>query len=421
MKEGRVSKNELREVVNDSLAPLVAAAIAKALGRPEADNDEDHQFRAPRTSQSRELQLYRTPGSIIRARKFTIRPEDKGIAAARYVRAMAAARGDIQRAKFFCQKVYDDDLGVELQRAMMASELISGGALIPPEYAAEIIELLRSRTVVRAAGARRLDMNRGALTIRKQTAGTTATYVGESQDIPVTEPEVGLINLVSKKLAAIVPISNDLLKFDSSPAADEFVRDDLVLEISIREDRAFLRDDGLQNTPKGLRHWALPGNVIPMEGTGTATDIETDFRDLINALESADVRLIRPAWFMHPTRKNYLRNLRDANGNLIFPEIRNTAPTLYGWPVFTTTSLPANLGGGGNESEIMFVDMVDAIIGEASDLEIVVDASASYLEGGVLKSAFSRDETLIRAISRHDFAMRHNESVAVKTGVTWGG
>lgn len=415
----KMSKNEIESAVDKTLGPIVAAAIAKALGRSPVGEDED--LPAPRNSQSRELTLTRTPGSIIRARKFTIKEQDKGIAAARYVRALAAARGDVGRARAFLKHVYDDELGTEIQRAMMASELVSGGALIPPEYAAEIIELLRSQTVVRRAGARTLPMNNGSLTIRKQTAGATASYVGESQDIPVTEPEVGVINLVSKKLAAIVPISNDLLKFSSSPAADEFVRDDLVLEIAIREDRAFLRDDGTQNTPKGLRSWALPGNLIPMTGTGTATDIETDFRDLINALESADVRLIRPAWFMHPTRKNYLRNLRDANGNLIYPEMRTTAPTLYGWPVFTTTSLPANLGGGGDESEIMLVDMVDAIIGEASDLEIVVDASASYLENGVLKSAFSRDETLIRAISRHDFAMRHAESVAVKTGVTWGG
>lgn len=405
----KVTSKELQLAVNKELGPIVAAAIAKAL---KGDSG---------SSQSRELSLQRTTGSIIRARKFTIKDEQKGIAAARFVRALAAGRGDISRAKHFMQKVYDDDLGMEIQKAMMASELISGGALVPPEYASEIIELLRSRTVVRKAGARTLPMDNGSLTIRKQTAGSTASYVGESQDIPVTEPEIGLINLVWKKLAAIVPISNDLLKFSSNPSADEFVRDDLVLEISIREDRAFLRDDGTQNTPKGLRNWALPGNLLPMTGTGTASDIEDDFKDLINALESADVRLINPAWFMHPTRKNHLRNLRDANGNLIYPEIRTTNPTLYGWPVFTTTSLPANLGGGGNESEIMLVDMSDAIIGEASNLEIVASGDGSYVEAGVMKSAFSRDETLIRAITRHDFAMRHAESVAVKTGVTWGG
>ncbi len=122
---------------------------------------------------------------------------------------------------------------------------------------------------------------------------------------------------------------------------------------------------------------------------------------------------------MHPRSKNHLINLRDANGNLIFPEIRTASPTLYGWPVFVTTNIPVNLGAG-TETEVYFVDMMDAIIAESSGLEIVVDSSAAYLEAGSLVSAFTRDETLMRAISRHDFAMRHDVSVAVKNVLTWG-
>jgi len=389
------------------LGPMVEAAVAKNVKGGGGEQRSDPP-------------LEETNGSrIIRDRKFTIKDNMKGIAAARCVRALAFANGNMEKVKYFCSKAFDDELGTEVQKALMASNLTQAGALIPPEYAAEIIELLRARTVVRGAGARVVPMNRGALTIRKQTAGSSASYVGESRNIPTTAPEVGQIDLSSKKLAAIVPISNDLLAFTSGPSADEFVRDDLVLEMAIREDRAFLRDDGSQHTPKGMRNWAVPGNVIPSAGT-SSTQIEEDFRDLINALESANVAMQKPAWFMHPTRKNYLRNLRTTNGELIYPEIRGTAPVLYGWPVFVSTSVPANLGNG-DDSEIMLAEMTDAIIGEATALEIVTDSSAAYVENGEVQSAFSRDETLIRAISRHDFAMRHGESVAVKTGVAWGG
>ena len=64
--------------------------------------------------------------------------------------------------------------------------------------------------------------------------------------------------------------------------------------------------------------------------------------------------------------------------------------------------------------------MNDAIIGEASGLQIAVDSSASYVESGSLVSSFSRDETVIRAIQRHDFAMRHDVSIAIKNAVIWG-
>ena len=390
-----------KEDVTKSLENMIAEAISKQLG------SEPVEKQAPPLE----------PFVPSRERKFTMKEDQKGIPAARMIRAMAFGRGDTDKAKFFAKRAFNDDLGDEIVKALSASDYSAAGAMIVPEYAAEIIELLRSRTVVRAAGARTLPMPNGSITIRKQTVGSTAAYVGESQDIGVTQPEVGQIDLTSKKLAAIVPISNDLLQFTSGPSADEFVRDDLVMEISIREDRAFLRDDGTQHTPKGMRHWAQ--NILPSNGTTSAL-IEEDFKDLINALENADVRLQRPAWFMHPSRKNHLRNLRDANGNLIYPEIRGPSPVLYGYPVFVTTSIPANLGGGSNESEIYFADMVDCLIGEVMGLEIVVDGSASYVENATLQSAFSRDETLVRAISKHDFALRHRESVAVLNQITWG-
>lgn len=407
MRKGqRVSKKDLNEIISKSVAGIVAEQLGKALEKQGLGS-------------ARHLDLGRTPGSVIRSRKFETTPEQKGIAAARYIRAFAAGKGHLDQAKYFVQKVYDDDLGDEIVKAMTAGELGAGGGLIPPEYASEIIELLRSRTVVRRAGARMLPMTSGSITLRKQTSASSASYVGESEDIGVTQPGEGLLTLTSKKLAAIVPLSNDLIKFSSSPTADSFVRDDLIQVIAIREDRAFMRDDGLDHTPRGLRSWAVAANILSSNGT-TATNIEDDFKDLINALENADVNFVNPVWIMHPTRKNHLRNLRDANGNLIYPEIRGSNPMLYGYPVFVTTSIPANLGVGGNESEVYLVEMNEAIIAEVSNLEIEVDSSAAYVENGTLVSAFSRDETAIRAIERHDFGMRHGEAVAYISDVTWG-
>lgn len=410
-KTGTDLETAIAKQLEDKLPGIVSGAIEKALG----------------DGKSRSVGQFRGAPGIVReseenspyARKFEVKEHQKGIGAARLVRAFAFGKGDVEKAAYFVGKMYNDDLGDEIKKSLQAGDFVGGGALIIPEYASEIIELLRARTVVRAAGARVVDLSSGTLTIRRQTAGGTASYVGESENIGVTAPTTGDLVLVAKKLAALTPISNDLIRFTSGPSADMFVRDDLVMEMSIREDLAFLRDDGTQNTPKGMRYWAAAANITATNGT-TSTQIESDFRDLINGLEDNDVRLLNPAWFMHPSRKNYLRNLRDGNGNLIYPEIRGPNPTLYGYPVFTSTSIPKNLGGG-TESELYFADMADMVIGESSTIEIEVSGDGSYVESGTMKSAFSRDETLIRVIARHDFVVRHAESIAVKTGVTWGG
>jgi len=112
--------------------------------------------------------------------------------------------------------------------------------------------------------------------------------------------------------------------------------------------------------------------------------------------------------------------LRDANGNLIYPELRSTSPTIHTFPLFISNNIPTNLGGGSNETELYLVNMPDTLIGEAGGMEITVNDSASYVEGGNLQSAFSMDQTAVRAILRHDFAVMHEESVAIKTAVTWG-
>lgn len=345
-------------------------------------------------------------------------PKTKGHGVARLVRAIAFGKGDTDRAQYFAKNAWDDKLGKSIEKILQVGDFTSGGFLVPPEFSAELIEFLRARTVVRAAGARTLPMNAGSLTIRRHDGTATASYIGESSEISVTEPAGGQIIMTAKKLAAVVPISNDLLTFSAGPSADEWVRDDLVESISVREDVAFIRDDGLQNRPKGMRFWA--GNVGGTNGT-SSVQIEEDFKDAINFLELANVHMIRPAWFMSPRSKNHLINLRDGtSGELVYPEIRNAKPTVFGWPVFVTTSIPVNLGGGTNETELYLADMSDVIIAESSSLEIAVDSSASYLENGTLVSAFTRDETLIRAISRHDFAVRHDASIAVINAITWG-
>jgi HK97 family phage major capsid protein len=345
-------------------------------------------------------------------------PEEKAMGAARICRALAAAKGDPERAAHWAEKAFDDQLGDSVIKALAAGDFTAGSFMIPEDMSNEIIPLLRARSVVRAAGTPTVPMPRGTLTLPKQTGDVTANYIGENVDIPKSEPTGGQIVLSAKKLSTLVPISNDLLDFDVGDAADRFVRDSMVRRMATREDQAFLRDQGSESTPKGLRYQAAAANITATNGT-SAANIEDDFIDLINDLETANVDMSNPVWLMSPRSKNHLLNLRDANGNLIYPELRTASPTIHTFPIMMTTNIPTNLGGG-TETELYLMNVSDLLIGEAGGLEITTDASASYIEGGNLVSAFSRDQTVVRALSRHDFAVMYPEAVAIKTGITWG-
>ena len=91
--------------------------------------------------------------------------------------------------------------------------------------------------------------------------------------------------------------------------------------------------------------------------------------------------------------------------------------TLLNFPFAVTSQIPSNLGTGANESEVYFVDFGDAIIGESSLVELAVSEEAAYYNGISVVAAFSLDQTVIRAIARHDFALRRSVAGAVLTEV----
>ena len=343
------------------------------------------------------------------------RPE-KGVRIAQVFRSLAFAKCDQGEAMRFAEKEYGANSYA--LKALSASDFVGGGATLAQELSSELIELLRPRSIVRAAGPMIVNPTIGSMAFPRITAGATAAYTEENEDIVISEQTFGQVVLVAKKLAALVPMSNDLLKFGVN--ADEIVRDDLINAIVTEEDQNLLRGNGLSGAPKGLLNQAAAANIVASAGV-TAANIETDFRVLMNSLTNNDVAMIRPVYMMAPRSKNFLFTLRDANGNLIFqPQLANANPTIYGIPVLTSTNIPINLGGGSDETEVYLADMSEVIFGEVTQVDVAVSGDATYLEGANLRSAFSRDQTLMRVTLRHDLAVKHDVAIAVINAITWG-
>jgi HK97 family phage major capsid protein len=343
-------------------------------------------------------------------------PTDKGLMFGRIIRALARSKGDIDKAREFASKEWGTDDAVI--KALEAGDSTSGGFIVPPNYSTDIIELLTPQVVVRALGARTMPLANGTLQVPKITAGSSAGYIGESQDIDESSMTFGMVNAVAKKLATLVPLSNDLIRF-SRPNADTIVRDDTLRAMRVKEDITFIRAQGTEFTPKGLRYWAPAANLINVNATVNLANITVDLGKLVLALVEADVAMVQPGWIMAPRTWNYLMTVRDANGNFAFRE-EMQAGRLWGFPYRYTSQVPTNLAvTGTSESEIYLVDFADVVIGEATSLMIDVSTEASYVSGGSLVSAFSRDQTVVRVIAEHDFVVRHPESIAVLIDVDW--
>jgi HK97 family phage major capsid protein len=315
----------------------------------------------------------------------------------------------------YAKKTWGADAPVT--RVLSATDFTAGGAVVPAPVSEEIIELLRPASAVRRMNPTILGMNNGSLTIPKITGGATASYVSENSNLPATGQTWGNIQLVARKLGCIVPMSNDWLR-RAVPGADTLVRDDTVAAVAQRSDLAFIRGDGTQDTPRGLKYLMAAANVIPANATVNLANVTTDLGALWLALASNNSRMIRPGYIFSPRTLNYLMNVRDGNGNYAFRAELLTGK-LNGYPFSMTTQIPVNLGGGTDESEIYLVDFADFAIGETTGMLIDMSGEAAYWDGSAVQAAFSRDQTVLRVITEHDTALRHDFSAAMLTGVKW--
>jgi HK97 family phage major capsid protein len=387
----------------------------------------------------------------------------KGLRAVACAKMFYAAGNNVTAARALAVDCYGENHSITRSfsprrdpnsRALQVSVGASGGFMVPPDYVNEIIELLRPKAVVRGSNPRSMPMPRGTMTLPNQQSAATANYGTESAKIAASQQTLGQITATYKKLTALVPVTNDMMRY-ADPAADAFVRDDLVKVIALREDLAFILGDGTQATPRGFISFAngwvaanggtvgvwsqsanstlavnatdpsnsTGGNFVTANETYTLATVAQELGGAINKLDTANVDEDKRVWFMHPRSWNYMYNVQNSLGVYVYRDEMNRG-TLLGYPFKKTTQIPTNYydatGSHTDCSFIFLVEMDDALLLDSMTLELAISREGSYVDGGGnTVSAFQNDQTLIRAIAEHDFQMRHDQSIAVIQNVRY--
>lgn len=338
----------------------------------------------------------------------------QGATFARLAMSIAASKGDLEgAARFANDTIGDGDVALAIETSAG-----SGGALVPQNTAMEVIELLRNRTIVRRLGARSMPLPNGNMSLPRMAGGSTSSYVGEGSDVLASNAALDDVKLSAKTMITLVPISNQLIGH-AGRNVENLVLQDMLASMSVREDKAFLRDDGSSSTPKGFKKTAMDaGRTVPWSGTAGLATIDAYLDSLILKLMESNSLMISPGWGLSPRSYMTLFGLRDGNGNKVYPEM--SSGMLKGYPIQHTNTIPSNLGTGTNETEIYFADFNDVLIGESGSFAIDFSREATYKDDqGNLVSAFSRNQSLIRVVTEHDIGFRHNEGLVLGTGVTW--
>ena len=335
--------------------------------------------------------------------------------------AMVAADLDVEGAKKWAKS--NDAPSVirghaEVIERDLSSVIQTGGAvLIKEEISEDLIEFLRPAQVLTSLGARDIQMGSTELTIPAQTVGSTGGWIGEGEPIVVTAPGFGAVTMRLHTYGSIVPIPNDLIRY-SFVNAEAFVGADMRADIAVAMDVADLRGPGTNGQPLGLR-WR--GRVTRSTGD-TLDNIINDLVAPFTRAGEANMPMQRMGWGINYRVWQKLFTVRDDGGGFLFKN-ELAGGTLMGLPYKRSTSFKSNLDpyatGTANKTEIAWFDLDSVMVARGDGVALDISREAAYESNGTTKSAYSRNQTVVRALIKNDVGLRYRDGAQYVDGINW--
>lgn len=289
-----------------------------------------------------------------------------------------------------------------------------GGALVAPPQQGELIQLLRNQEALSRAGATHVPLPpQGRLVYPRQTTPGTAYWLGESQTVTNSDLGTGELTLSAKKLAVLIKVPNELIRF-ASPAAEALLRDDMTKDLALGMDLGLLEGLGGNTQPRGLIYDPLINTVVSST-TGTNGDsiVGQDVYRLVYTVQEQNAE--PTGWIMRPkTAWNYFMlrfstiTPNDQAGGFLFDFARDSGqgmkPYLSGLPVTTSTQV-SRTQVKGNASNLTYV-----LCGMFPDYLIAMFGAMEFSATSLGDTPFTKDQTWVRGIVTCDGGARHPDT-----------
>jgi HK97 family phage major capsid protein/HK97 family phage prohead protease len=261
------------------------------------------------------------------------------------------------------------------QRAAVPAGLTTDSTWAGPLVYAENLtaafaEFLRPLTIIgRFNTLRRVPFN---IRVPRATAGTSGNWVGETAPKPLTQMSLDSITLTWAKAAAIVVLSEELVRY-SNPAAEDMVRTDLARSITQFIDRQFV--DPSVAAVTNVSPASITNGITPVTPTGiNMAAFRADVKTLFNSLLAVNQSLAGGYWIMTQQQALALSIAQNSLGQTIYPTINSEqGGTLLGYPVIASENIPATGGSPADGYPLIFAIGPEILL--ADDGVVTVDAS----------------------------------------------
>ena len=235
------------------------------------------------------------------------------------------------------------------QEAMLAPTITAnettgsdGGFAVPPDFRATIMDKVMGEDTLLG---RTMQMTTGGTGIKFPvnedepwgTAGVTAAWTGEGQQISQSKPTIRSVQIELNKIAALVPITDELA--NDAPALDTFLRAAVPAALNYKVDEALLFGTGV-GQPQGA---TLSGSKVRVSQSGSPQAADTVVYDNVATMWS---RLYGPCrknavWLINQDVEPMLQKMviatGTASGQLVYMPPGGISQagygTLFGRPV----------------------------------------------------------------------------------------
>lgn len=293
------------------------------------------------------------------------------------------------------------------QRALATDESSTyGGYFIGEEFLPEqFIAFYRAASICRAAGVRVLPCNNTPVSIPKVTGSVNTYWLGENSSITLSDLTPSQLQLTPHLLAARSQLSKTLIR-TSQMAAENIIREDMAGAVAAAEDLAIMEGTGSSNQPTGM---SATSSINEVEiGTNGGAITFNFLRDMETALLTDDIKMMRPAFLMHPRTWGGICKLEKDSKFVINPGQQDaTRRMLLGYPVFLSSQISIDLtkGTGTALANIFLVDMQDIILAEWGGIEIDLSEEGD--------TAWAQYAVQVRIVKTLDVGVRNAESICL--------
>lgn len=386
-------KKELGSVPQAQIDEAVAKAVKEITAKAESDKAENikylEAFKAAVTGDD-SVKVKETPVTIV----------NQMIAAAASAMGKKDAHNIMQvSAKDIAEQAkkdfpYSKALHKILdQKALNAGVSSEGGFTVPMAFSGEYIEALVANTLLDKLNIRRVPLINGNLSIPRMDSSSRASWIGEAKPVGKTQPVFGEVNMRAKKLAALVPVSNTLLR-TSGVNLEGWIAEDLMKNTKVELDNAFLNGSGSQYMPLGLAN----NPAVQTIGGSTTPLALTTPNDMVALLQQANVRLENVHWLLNPIGESWLRNKAFSSGPFAWSDEMAKTGKLRGFDFHSSSTVKytKKSAQAKDYADFWLGDFAEFMFGISHDITIEMSRDGSYTADGTTISAFENDLTLVR-------------------------